>query len=155
MPKSTQASIRSFLDARRIAVIGASRNPKDYSRVLLRALRTHGYETFPVNPSAEALDGQPCFHSVKEIRPAPERAVILLPEGPAEQAVVECAEAGVTRLWLHARLGGAVDTRAVYRAEERGLELITGLCPFMFLPRAGFIHRLHGRVLKCLGAYLD
>lgn len=154
MSKVTRASIQAFLSAQRIAVIGVSRNPKEYSRALFRTLREHGYEAIPVHPSAETLDGQRCFRSVKEIQPAPERAVILLPEAQTEKVVLECHEAGVRHLWLHRRIGtGVVDTRAIACAEERGLELITGLCLFMFLPRSGVIHRLHGGIMRFLGNY--
>lgn len=154
MSTITQATIQQFLSARRIAVVGVSRNSRDYSRALFRALCERGYEVIPVHPVADQVEGIACFRSVKDIEPAPDRVMILLPEHLTEQAVIDCGEAGVKHVWLHRRVGtGVADTRAVFRAEEHGIQLITGLCLFMFLPRTGLIHRCHGFALKCMGAY--
>jgi hypothetical protein len=37
-----------------------------------------------------------------------------------------------------------VSPEAVAEAGARGIELVDGACPFMFLPRASFFHRVHG-----------
>jgi predicted CoA-binding protein len=154
MAKVTRAAIGDFLAAKRIAVVGASRHEKEYSRSLFRELLKHGYDATPVNPYVEELDGRKCFKSVKDISPPPERALLVLPEDKTEQAVVDCADAGIKHVWLHRHVAGGVsDTRAIFRAEERGLNLITGFCMFMFLPHSPFVHRLHGGVMKLIGIY--
>jgi predicted CoA-binding protein len=154
MAKVTKAAIADFLAAKRIAVVGVSRNQKEYSRSLFQELLRHGYEAIPVNPYVEELDGQKCFRSIKDLSPAPERALLLLPEDKTEQAVLDCADAGVKDVWLHRHVAGGVsDTRAIFRAEERGLNLITGFCMFMFLPHSPFIHKLHGGAMKLIGIY--
>jgi predicted CoA-binding protein len=154
MAKVTRAAIHEFLAAKRIAVIGASRDEKTYSGMLFAELLKHGYDAIPVNPSASEIAGRAAYRSVTEIRPAPERALILLPEDKTEQAVIDCADAGIQRVWLHRHVAGGVsDTRAIFRAEERGIQLITGFCMFMFLPRTPFFHKLHGGVLRLVGAY--
>ena len=151
MAKITREGIGQFLSAKRIAVIGVSRKPNEYSRLLFRELIKHEYDAIPVNSAAEELDGRVCFRSVKDITPTPERAVIVLPEDKTEQTVLDCAEAGIRDVWLHPL--GSRGTRAILQAEQKGLNLITGLCLFMFLPKAAFIHKLHGGVLKLMGAY--
>lgn len=154
MAKVTRAAINDFLSARRIAVIGPSRNRKDYSRSLFRELLRHGYDAIPVNPNVEELDGRKCFKNIRDISPVPDRALILLPEDKTEQAVLDCADAGVKDIWLHRHVAGGVsDTRAIFRAEEKGLNLITGFCMFMFLPKAPLFHKLHGGVMKLIGIY--
>ena len=42
---------RAFLATRRFAVVGVSRNEKDFSRYLLRELLARGYDAVPVNPA--------------------------------------------------------------------------------------------------------
>jgi predicted CoA-binding protein len=154
MAKVTRQRIDDFLAAKRIAVIGVSRGEKEYSRGLFRELVKHGYEAYPVNPHVAEIDGMRCWGNIREIDPPPERALIVLPEQRTEQAVLDCADAGVRDVWLHRHVAGGVsDTRAIFRAEERGLNLITGFCMFMFLPRASFVHRLHGGVMKLIGIY--
>ncbi len=154
MAKVTRQAIDSFLAAKRIAVIGASRNRQEYGRSLFQELLKHGYDAIPVNPNADELEGRKAFKNIKDISPAPERALILLPEDKTEQAVLDCADAGVKDVWLHRHVAGGVsDTRAIFRAEERGLNLITGFCLFMFLPKAPLIHKLHGGIMKLVGIY--
>jgi uncharacterized protein len=154
MAKVTRRKIEEFLSAKRIAVIGASRNPKEYSRSLFQELLKHGYDAIPVNPNADELDGRKCRKNVKDISPAPERALILLPEDLTEQAVLDCAEAGVRDIWLHRHVAGGVsDTRAIFRAEEKGMNMITGFCMFMFLPKTSFFHKMHGYAMRLIGIY--
>ena len=154
MAKVTREKIDAFLAEKRIAVIGVSRDEKEYSRSLFRELLKHDYEAIPVNPHTNNVDGIECYANIRDIQPAPERAIILLPEDLTEQAVLDCAEAGVMDVWLHRHVAGGVsDTRAIYRAEENKMNLITGFCMFMFLPKAGFIHKLHGGIMKVMGIY--
>jgi hypothetical protein len=47
---------------------------------------------------------------------------------------------------------GAVSPKAVAFCQERGIEVIAGECPFMFLPSGG-VHRLHGFFRKITGRY--
>ncbi len=150
----TKAAIGKFLAGKRLAVIGVSRNPKKYSRLLYQELLNHGYEAIPVHPVAETIDGRACFKSIRDISPPPDRAVILLPLDKTEQAVLDCAAAGVKDIWLHRHLAGGVsDVGAVRRAEENHLNLITGFCLIMFLPHPAFFHKLHGGAMKLIGRY--
>jgi predicted CoA-binding protein len=154
MGKITKAAIEHFLSARRIAVIGPSRKRMEYSRMLFRELLKQGYDAIPVHPEAEELDGRKCFKNIQDIQPPPERALILLPVEKTEQAVLDCAAAGVKDIWLHHHVAGGVsDTRAIFRAEEKGLNLITGYCMFMFLPKSPLFHKFHGGVMKLFGIY--
>ncbi len=154
MAQVSKAAVDRFLAARRIAVLGVSRNPKEYSRSLFRALLEQGYDAIPVHPIAEELEGRKCFRNIRDISPPPDRALLLLPRDQTEQAVLDCAAAGVKDIWLHRHVAGGVsDVQAVLRAQEKGLNLITGYCLFMFLPHQPFVHKLHGGVSKLVGLY--
>ena len=154
MAKVTKVKIDEFLSAKRIAVIGPSRNQKEYSRSLFRELLKQGYDAIPINPNVEELDGRKCYKNISDISPIPERALILLSEDKTEQAVLDCADAGMRDIWLHRHVAGGVsDTRAIYRAEEKGLNLITGFCMFMFLPKSGWFHKFHGGIMKLIKIY--
>ena len=150
MAKITRGEIGQFLAAKRIAVIGVSRKPKEYSRLLFQELLKHGYDVIPVNPAATEIDGKVCFGSVADISPAPERAVIILPEEKTERAVLDCAEAGIRDMWLYPISSNAP---AIHLAEQKGLRVIAGYCLLMFLPRPSLVHKLHGGILKLVGAY--
>jgi predicted CoA-binding protein len=150
----TQEAIRDFFAVKRIVLIGASRRKDEYSRRLMSDLRQRGYEVIPVNPGADQIDGQRCHARVQDVPGPVERAIIVLPPDKSERAVLDCAAAGVHDVWLHNHIAAGVqNTRAIYQAEQHGIRLITGFCPFMFLPDTAFFHRLHGWILKLLGAF--
>jgi predicted CoA-binding protein len=46
---ATKASIDRFLDRRRLAVVGVSRDPRDFTRGVYRAFVERGYDAWPVN----------------------------------------------------------------------------------------------------------
>ncbi|MCE5299304.1 MAG: CoA-binding protein [Spirochaetia bacterium] len=151
---TTKKSIEDFLSVKRIAVIGMSRSKTEYSRMLMKEFSGAGYEIVPVNPAAKEIEGKMCFASVKDVTPVAERVIMLLPPDRAEQAMTECAEAGVKDVWMHSHLmKGVQNTKAIYQAEKNGINLITGFCPMMFIKNSMFKHRIHGGIMKLLGAY--
>jgi predicted CoA-binding protein len=134
-----------FLRHRRIAVVGVSRNPKDFSRRLFRELLARGYDAVPVNPTSGALEGRHCFPRLREVQPPPEAVLFLTPPAMTERLLEECPELGVRSVWLHRGVGeGAMSARAVEFCKAHGIEVVPGACPFMYLRDAGWIHRLHG-----------
>lgn len=149
MPNS-YADVQAFLGLHRIAMAGVSREPAAFSRSIYREFVRHGYDVIPVNPSADEIEGRPCYHSVNEIQPPVEGALITT-SGPAIEAVVkECEAAGVKHVWLSR---GVSSPRAVAFGRERGMNMVVGECPLMFLEGAGFVHSLHGFVRKISGTY--
>ena len=51
---TTLRQIDDFLALKRIAVVGVSHEPKDFSRLLFRELKQRGYDLVPVHPRAAA-----------------------------------------------------------------------------------------------------
>ena len=151
---ASKQAIDSFLSCRRIAVLGVSRDPKDFSRSLFRAFVERGYDAVPVNPNGGEAEGRPCARGLAEVTPPVQGALLLTPPSATTQAVRDCAEAGVRRVWMHRGGGaGAVSPEAVALCRERGIEVVDGECPFMFLPDAGWFHGVH-RLFRRLGGRL-
>ncbi len=141
--------IDDFLRQKRLAVVGVSRNEKDFTRMLFREFIRRGYDAVPVNPASEAIDGKPCFHRVQDIVPAVDGALILTPANRTDSIVLDCAAAGVPRVWMFRAVGrGAVSKAAVSYCKSKGIRVIAGFCPYMFWKDAAFVHRLHGFFVK-------
>ena len=150
----TKQMIDEFFNEKRVAVVGASRHKQEYSRSLLRELLQLGYDAVPVNPNVAEIEGRVCYPRVQDVPKPLQRAIIVLPPDKSEQTILDCAEAGVRDVWLHNHIAAGVqNTRAIYQAEQHGIRLITGFCPFMFMPGTGWFHRAHGFVIKMMGAY--
>ena len=151
---TTRANIEDFLAHKRIAMVGVSRNPEDFSRVLFRELRSRGYDVVPVNPLADELEGRTCFPRMQTIEPPVEAALVMTAPRDTEQVVHDCADAGVFQVWMHSGGGrGSVSPEAVAFCRKNHMNLVEGHCPFMFLPNTQLFHRAHGWVLKLVGQY--
>lgn len=146
--------IQEFLGRKRFAMVGVSRRPKDFSRMLFREFREKGYDPVPVNPGVSEVDGKACFARVQDVMPPVDAALLMTSPPVSEQVVRDCAEAGVKQVWLYrATGGGAVSAPAVEYCRSRGMAVIPGECPLMFLPGTSWFHRVHGLVRKITGAY--
>ena len=148
------AGIREFLGRRRLAMVGVSRNPKDFTRSLFREFVTRGYEVVPVHPGIEEIEGHRCYARIQEIAPPVEAVLVLTPPAVTYEIAHDCVEAGVAELWMYRATGaGAVSREAIAYCEANGIRVIPGECPFMFFPQTGFPHRVHGLVRRITGRY--
>lgn len=148
------SAIDDFLAQRRLALVGASRDPADFSRVVLRELLSRGYDVVPVNPEGAEIEGRPCARRVSEIAPPVDAVLVMTPAAVSADVVRDCATAGVARVWLHRGAGiGAVSAAAVALCYEHGIRVVPGACPLMFLPGTGWFHGLHGLVLRLFGRH--
>lgn len=146
--------IDDFLARKRLAVVGVSRNPKDFTRILFREFKKRGYDVVPVNPAMSAVEDLPCFARVQEIQPPVEGALVMTAPAGTDQVVRDCAAAGIGRVWMYRAGGkGAVSREAVEFCRSNGIGVVPGQCPFMFFPNTQWPHRLHGFVRKIVGAY--
>lgn len=151
---ASKQAIDSFLSCRRIAVLGVSRDPKDFSRAVFRAFVERGYDAVPVNTRGGEVEGRPVAAHVGEVWPPAEAAFLITPPAATEGVVRECDASGVKRVWMHRGAGhGAVSREAVALCRERGIEVVDGECPFMFLAGSGWFHGVH-RFFRLVGGRL-
>jgi predicted CoA-binding protein len=148
----SKKSLDAFYGSKRIAIVGVSRKGGDYSRRLFSEMRKKGYDMVPVNPAVSEVDGVLCKASIKDVSPAVEGVIVLLPGGKIDGVVRECAEAGVKRVWVHSiEKKNLAALQAPGLCAEKGIDYISGACPFMFLPGTGFPHSLHAGLVKAFG----
>ena len=153
---TTKHQIDEFWALKRLAVVGVSRDPKHFSNVIWHELRERRYEAIPVNPNASEIDGKPCYRRVQDVVPPVDGVVVMTPPDVTDQVVRDCAEAGVTHVWMHRGMGGgrgAVSQTAVEYCESHGIDVVAGYCPYMFLPGTPFFHGLHAAAKKLTGSY--
>lgn len=59
----------------------------------------------------------------------------------AESTMADCAELGITQVWMHRSFGtGSVSDAATEYGRQRGIRVIDGGCPCMFNPTADAGH---------------
>ena len=131
-----------FLSHRRVAVTGVSRSRAHGSNAVYTRLRDRGYEVFAVNPNADEVEGDHAYHSLSVIPGGVEAVVIGTRPEIAEETMCECAELGITHVWMHRGPGaGSVSERATAYGREHGIAVIDGGCPCMFDPTADLGHK--------------
>ena len=133
-----------FLAHKRIAVTGVSRHPSSHgSNVVYQRLRDKGYEVFAVNPNADEVEGDVCYHDLKSIPGAGVDAVVIgTSPTHADSTMQECHELGIKNVWMHRSFGeGSVSDSAARFGREHGITVIDGGCPLMFEPCSDAGHR--------------
>ena len=144
----------AFLSQPRITVVGASDDRSNFGGTVYRALRDHGVDVVPVHPTAATVAGDLCHPDLASV---PDLGAVLVMVNPAQaiDVVRTCLDRGVDRIWLFKGLGGpgAVSSEALQLCEERGVDVIAGACPLMFLEPVGLPHRVH-RVFRRLNGSL-
>jgi predicted CoA-binding protein len=133
-----------FLAHKRIAVTGVSRTPKSHgSNIVYKRLRDRGYEVFAVNPNADEVEGERCYHDLRDIPGGVEAVVIGTRADRALDTMRECAELGIKYTWMHRSVdAGSVSPEATAYGREHGIMVIDGGCPLMFRPTADVGHRV-------------
>jgi len=133
-----------FLASRRVAVTGVSRTPQTHgANNVYRRLRERGYQVFAVNPNTDRVEGDRCYQDLKSIPGGVEAVVIGTRPGIADDTIRECAELGITRVWMHRGPGaGSVSAAATSYGRAHAITVIDGGCPLMFAPTADLGHKI-------------
>ena len=142
---SLGAQAEAFLANKRVAVVGVSRSGGTGNGILHKLL-DQGYEVFPVNPNVTELEGLTCYPSVSAIPGGVQAAVVVTKPEVTEKVVRDCAQAGVSHVWMHynAMFGAgnsSVSDEAVAFCRDNGIDVIPGACPMMYVEGADFGHK--------------
>jgi len=135
-------SIAEFLQGRRLAVAGVSRDRAQPANAIFRRLKASGHEVLAINPKASEVEGVPCYRDLGAV-PGPIDGVMIVTTPQASLAIVrQCADLGIRRVWFHRSIGeGSVSDEAVKECMARGIDAIVGGCPLMFCEPVDFGHK--------------
>ena len=145
VPDVDVATVERFLAQPRIVMIGATDDRKKFGWAVYRAFVDHGHDVVPVNPHRTTIDGVPCLPDLRSV-PGEVDAVIVMLTGPAAyESVRDCVLRDVSMVWLFRGVGGpgAWSPEAVALCHERGVAVIAGACPLMFLGPVTGAHHAH------------
>ena len=139
---TTPESVAAFLQGRRFAVAGVSRNPAQPANGIFRKLKRSGYEVVPINPKTSEVEGAKCYPGVAAVPGTLDGVVIATAPAVSIDVVRDCAGCGVKRVWFHRSIGeGSVSDDAVRECHARRIDCIVGGCPLMFCEPVDFGHK--------------
>ena len=134
--------VKSFLDQKRIAVVGVSDKRETGCNLAYKNFKQNGYQVYAVNPRIPAYDGDVCYADLKSLPDKPDAVFILANPKVTEQIVGQCVELGIKHVWMHCMMGTksglaagmtSVSQSAVAMCNANGIEVIPGTCPNQFL----------------------
>jgi predicted CoA-binding protein len=154
MKEISKTQVEDFFSIKKMVMIGMSRNPKDYTRNLTRDLTLRGYEIISVNPNTSEIEGKKCYSNVASIDEDVNAALIFTKGEILSANIDEAVNKGIKHIWLNfdKPLTAELESK-VNKYEEKGVNIIHGLCPYMFIENPQFFHKLHRFFVKRFGSF--
>ena len=105
-----------------IAILGASPDRAKFGNKAVRAYALKGYDVYPVNPKASAIEGLPAFARLADVPIAElDRISVYLPPPVLLGVLEDIAAKGCGELWLNP---GCDTPEVIARAQSLGLNTI-------------------------------
>ncbi len=136
----SQKSIQDFIAQKNLAVVGVSRDTKEFSYQAYNLLKTHGYEVYPVNPNTDKIGEDKCYPDVRSLPERVNGALMMLPPEKTVQVLPDIAEAGIKFVWLQQR---TESPQALQFCADHNINVVYGQCIMMFTEPVSFFHRFH------------
>jgi predicted CoA-binding protein len=143
-----------FFSGNRYAVFGVKARGRSQGPVLVSALVKAGKSVVAIEADGSEVKGAETSRSLAEAGHVD--GVVLLPPSPWDDsaaefttdAVRQCKEQGITRVWLYTA-GDA--SKATDIAKEAGLDPSESRCPCLYITGGGFPHNFHQFLMKLTG----
>lgn len=126
-----QAVLRPLLDARSVAIVGASTRPGSFGNALVRQVLDGGFagSVHPVNPRYREVEGLGCAPSVADLPHPPELALVAVGPDRVEAQLRAAADAGTRAAVVYTSLPGAgLDARLRAVAAAAGMAVCGANC---------------------------
>jgi len=120
---TVQQQIEAFLAGSPHAVVGASQDRGKYGNKVLRAYLQRQRAVYPINPTAEVVEGLAAFPCLSSLPQPVHGLSIITPPQVTEEVVIEASRLGIRHVWMQP---GAENKRAVELAQEAGMNVIWG-----------------------------
>ncbi len=144
---TSRTSVDAFLAEPALAIVGMSRSGRKFGNAACRELTSKGYRIYPVHPSADAIDGHPCYRRFADLPERVGAVLVIVPPGAALRVVRDAAAAGIHRVWLQQ---GAESPDVLDACRTLGLDVVSGECVLMFARPTG-VHKAHRWITGLLG----
>lgn len=136
-------SLDHFFKPRSVAIVGASRQPGKVGYEILAGLTKAGFEgqIFPVNPTADQIQGRQVYPDLKSIGQAPDLAVLVVSAKHVPKAMQDCADLGVKAVVIIASgfkesgtKGAELEKTIIRIAKSSGIRIIGPNCIGLMVP---------------------
>lgn len=148
MKKSFNTTIEGFLAPKKLALAGASRNPKKFGYAALTELKKKGFDVYPINPVADEIAGVNCYSSISELPADVKHLVSMVPKDQTYDTVSKALDFGMTHIWIQQM---TETPEAIQLAKDKNAGLVIKTCILMHAKPVNSIHRFHRGMMKIFG----
>lgn len=103
------------------AVVGASIKPGRYGHIIVKALHNKGYNTIPVSPRYEEIEGIKTYDSILEIDEPVDVVNFVVNPDIGIRVIEQCRQKGIKKIWLQP---GTVSAEILRKAEAYNIEVV-------------------------------
>jgi predicted CoA-binding protein len=147
--RAVASDYETFWENSSFAVVGHAAR-KNFPRLTYRALKQQGKVVYPVDPSADEIEGDRAYKDLQALPGKVDAVVLEVPKEETRDWVARAAEAGIKNVWIHM----ARETpEALALAKEKGLNARSGTCAVMYLTPGFTYHSIHKWIMKLMGKY--
>lgn len=121
------AGLAAFCEPRRIAIVGAGRDPRSVGGSMMRNVLAGGFTgaVMPVNARADAVAGVAAYDEVEDLPPGVDLAAIAVPAEESLAVVDACGEAGVKAVLVAtAGYGDELEAELLECCRSHGMRLL-------------------------------
>ncbi len=144
------SEINSFLESKKLAIAGVSRNPKKFGFTVYKELLKKGFDVYPINPNTDLIEGKKCYRDVASLPDEIKHLHITTPKEQTLEVVKQAVDKGIRNIWIQQT---ADTSEAVEFALNNKVNLIYKKCILMFAEPVKSIHKFHGFIVKLFGKY--
>jgi uncharacterized protein len=146
--KASKDQIDKFLEPKKLAIAGVSRNEKKFGYLLFKELRNKNFEVLPINPNTEEIDGVKCYKSIEDIPQDVSSLLIATSKRQTDEILRGAIKKGIDNIWIQQSCE-TNDTLKI--AEENQKQIIHNKCMYMFAEPIAGIHKFHRTIVKIFG----
>jgi|YelNatPaOPRAMG01_1025707.scaffolds.fasta_scaffold00304_19 predicted CoA-binding protein len=144
----SHSNINEFINCKRIAIVGFSRNRHKFGNSAFSELKKRGYQVFAVHPTAKVINGEQCYPNLTSLQNKVDGVFISIKPEKVDLVLNEAASVGIKNIWLQK---GAESKENLKTAERLGLNLVYNKCILMYAPPVESVHKWHRTISKLFG----
>ena len=144
------ANIQSFLEPKKLAIAGVSRNPKKFGRMIYEHLKQREFQVYGINPHGERINGDPCYKTVTDLPDEALNLYIVTPKNQTKDVIQAAIDRGIKNIWIQQ---SSETPEALELAKQNDVNLIYKECMFKYAEPVTGVHSFHRFISKLFGTY--
>ncbi len=146
--KTSKAAIKAFLETRKLAIAGVSRDQKKLGYTVLMKLKEIGFDLYLVHPDTDTLHGEACYRNISLLPGDIGGLLIMTPKTETLGLVEDAVKKGIPNLWIQQM---SETPESIEYALSNKVNLVTRQCILMFAEPVEGFHKFHRNLKKWFG----